>query len=737
MPRSYKFSFWEIPDPLNPGQRTLVVSRNRLRSYLEHIHGQIYSRRFELPFLQISVRSAFDTEDDTRGIFEAFIKNCFATWQKKLLNLLYQDYFYLVLFAVLAYVMWNVGFIARGVDFLFTLGGDYLNPYAHTVLVLSPIIYAAYQKLLSGNTVFKKRKRIASLRKMEVLLEEPLWEKVRKKALRIVSFVDNVLLKRELKQLCLLLKARNCQGIAEWLLDFENTMKNIDYSWSEEELLEELRSELAFLIRNNFMFYETRWESSLPLFEFYASEDYEVWQAKLTALMDRLKEDPSASLCQEIANLFLEMKRKIHLKLVGRIPEEIFSALVDYYHRLYLFFFRLSRQEKTLKRFFVGPRREFLKDPDQEPLRGKSIAFRSCAIVALTLFVFCLHLVGEKDFLVVERFSPGFKSVLGKRVMVVDDGIKIGNFKLLLSPPRPFAFTYRRTSRLQKVDAFHILKEVEPVLNQGFWNRLKYWWERAMAFFKQGYGTDFVVLKFNCSLQISKPEFWKEYDFDGKGMERLARDLEVSLSSVYERVMSDLRMNLFSQDNAQDIEEYLQIILKRPSFREWIRRLLYPSPLDTYRVGSIYDMYLTGLEWLRRHPRMEKEKEWRDFVEHEMEVVRENLQKEHAHLIASPQKVRDLITKPSLEKFMEYPGLYQTLFYLAINEIVNNRVVEGLKAERSNLRQKLEEEALNYLQNEGVFLHRIGVQVDSVEVSLERVSYLRYMRLLQRRQNLI
>jgi len=733
----YRFLFLEIPNPLSPDQRMLIGSRDKFRSYLEHLAYQASGRRFDVPLLRIDVQSAFSTEGDTKEIFGTFIKNCFNTWRKRLLNLLYQDYFYLVLFAVFAYVMWNVGFIAKGVDFLFTLGGDYLNPYAHTVLVLSPIIYAVYQKLLSGNTVFKKRRGIVWLQKMEVLFEEPLWERVRRKASNMVAFTDNSLLKKRLKELCLLLKAKDCQAVAKWLSDFENTARNTTLSWPEKELLEDFSSELIFLTRNNFMSYETRWESSSPLLEFYVSEDYRKWQAQLAALAKRLEEAPSAFLYQQMADLFWEMKGKIHLQLVEHLPEEIFAALVDYYHRLYLFFARLSRYKGELKRFSAGRWREFLSNPDQEPLLGKNVALKSFAVIAFVLCIFCLHLVGEKDFLVVERLSPGFKSTLGREVTIVDDGIKVGNLKLLLSPPRPFAFTYRRTSEVQKVGALLILKEVEPVLGEGFWDKLKYWWERTMAFFKQGYGTDFVVLKFNCSVQISKPELWKGYDFDGKGMDRLARDLEVSLSSVYERVMSDLRMNLLSQSSTEEIEKYLQVIFERPSFKEWIRRLLYPSPLDTYRVGSIYDMYLTGLEWLRRHPRMEQETEWRDFVEHEMEVVRENLQREHTQLIASPQKVRGLITSPSLEKFIEYPGLYQTLFYLAVNEIVNNRVVEELNLERSELRQKLEEEALNYLQDKDVFLHQIGVQVNSVKVSLERVSYLRYMRLLQRRQNLI
>lgn len=263
---------------------------------------------------------------------------------------------------------------------------------------------------------------------------------------------------------------------------------------------------------------------------------------------------------------------------------------------------------------------------------------------------------------------------------------------------------------------------------------LRYLWDKGMAFFKEGYGNDFVILRFSFTFEIADPEKWKKYDFDGRGKERLSRDLESYLLSYTDRVREKYRQAFFEEEYEQ-ARTKLEEVSRSRTFREWIRRFLYPSPLDTYRVGSVYDMYLLGLEWLKRHPHMENNPEWKTFVDHEMALVRDKMRQEHDELIANPLRVRDMVRNPSVFEFSEYPGLYQTLLVMAMNEVITNEFLEDLK--KGDYRKTLEEETLQYVKEQGTLFSNIGVTLLETHTSLERVSYLYYLRYLQKRQNLL
>jgi lipid II:glycine glycyltransferase (peptidoglycan interpeptide bridge formation enzyme) len=72
---------------------------------------------------------------------------------------------------------------------------------------------------------------------------------------------------------------------------------------------------------------------------------------------------------------------------------------------------------------------------------------------------------------------------------------------------------------------------------------------------------------------------------------------------------------------------------------------------------------------------------------------------------------------------------------MALNEIITNRFSEDLKDTKK--REEFQEESLEYLKKEGALFSNIGVVLLSSRASLERVSYLYYLRLLQKRQNLL
>ena len=703
----------EIPHPFDPEKKVIVGSESLLKVHYQKLFALLES--LKTPLLSYRVQS-YAPDEKTKERVLSYERNLFEKWQKEYQSSLGKDILTLVFFILLSYAIWNIGFIFKAVDALFMLAGDYLNPYARVVLILAPLIYALYHKLLVGDTIFAKRQNFAFL--------------------KLISWLERSLktdFERDLERF-----VRKSQGPQrEFLLSLLQALRNNDYdtlrsvplevqklSLSPGEALRftSLCEELSYLLQSDFSPRVYHLEESQKLREFFSSSTYAAFSERMRQLFLDL---PRSSSALRIALSDLEQMTVRNLR--GEIEEAYLEAILEYYRGLQSALLFPSRKVPPLTLDFPQKNHSLLS-----PLRA---LFVSLFMIGINLFLFSLHLVNEEDFLIVRSFVPGWQGIVGEQLTIVEKGLPvIEGKKLLFTVPRPFAFAHRATRQPQTVDALLILREVEPSPQGGILGTLRYLWDKGMAFFKEGYGNDFVVLRFSFTFQVEDPERWKQYDFDGRGMERLSRDIESYLLSYTDRVRERYRQAFF-EEGYEQARAKLEEVSKSRTFREWIRRFLYPSPLDTYRVGSVYDMYLLGLEWLRRHPHMENDPKWKEFVDHEIELIREKMQREHDDLIANPLRVRDMVRNPSVFAFSEYPGLYQTLLVMALNEIITNRFSEDLKDTKK--REEFQEESLEYLKKEGALFSNIGVVLLSSRASLERVSYLYYLRLLQKRQNLL
>lgn len=692
----------EIPSLLEEGKKVVVGSKEFLRRCYQKAFLLYESR--ELPFFLYRIAS-FEPDGETLPRTKKSEEELVLSWRREYESALGRDILALFVFVLLSYVIWNVGFVFQAVDTLFMLAGDYLNPYARVVLILAPLIYGVYHKLLIGDTVFAKRRAFAFLKLQSYLEKSFKAELIRdlRKFLHTLSDFKKDILRALLEAIdredreaipCLVAQLRECPC-----------------SFQEKKRIESLCNELMLLLAGNFSPRIYQVEGNETLAAFFSSSLYRDLSAEIRRLVQELPQS-LPSLVEAIILLEQALLRETR----GKIPDEVLEPILEYYRDLRTTF-PLEKSHK--KRFFPS-------------LSGAVLA--GFILFGLSLFLFSLHLVDAEDFLIVRSPRLGWQGFLGERLEIVDRGIPVGSKKLLLATPRPFSFAHRATRHTQSVDAFLLLREVAPTPSGGVLGTLRYLWDKGMAFFKEGYGSDFIVLRLSFDFEIVDPEKWKHYDFDGRGKERLSRDLETYLLGYLDRVREKYRKAFFEEEYER-AKAKLEEVSRSRTFREWVRRFLYPSPLDTYRVGSVYDMYLVGLEWLKRHPHMENNPEWQAFVDHEIALVREKMQKEHDELIANPFQVRDIVRNPNVSVLSEYPGLYQTLLFMALNEVVTGMLLEDL--EKKELQRTFGEETLQYLTENSNLFPNIGVVLHGARVSLERVSYLYYLRYLQKRQNLL
>lgn len=722
----------EIPHPFDRNRKSLITSEEEAKKTFSQISALVRPGR-RVSILHEIQSFAPDATTVERGIKHT--ERLFNRWSKEYQHILGRDITQIIILALLSYAIWNIGLIPRIVDSLFVLMGDYLNNYARVVLIIAPLLYMVYSKLLIGDTIFVHRRRFAFL-KIKNLLKLPVIEQLQHDVRRLIHRITSKETQALLQEIATALEKREYIQIPSLLQKLRQGIDHLNLSWKDREVLVSFHQELEHWSNSHFQQETCTAIFNLPLHEFFSSPFYAEWSSRMAKLLEEFSTQPNPGKTQEIAEMFYQLEKQLRIELTPRCEPKHLETLVNYYHELYLLFAQPFPRKKTpildtviRDEFFYPPESKF----SLTPLRTFLL---SSLMIGITFLTFSLHLVDTEDFLIVRRFIPGWQGLWGEKVEVVQEGlVALGGKKLLVATPRPFGFTHRSTLHSQNVHVSFILKEVEPSFQGGILGTLRYLWDKGMAFFKEGYGNDFIVLQGDVAFRIENPEKWKQYDFDSLGKERLARDLENYLNSYFEKLQGTYRERFFAEEQDK-AREHLAKVSRSAIFKTWVRRFLYPSPLDTYRVGSVYDMYLVGLDWLRRHPRMEGNTEWKEFVEHEIEIIREKMEQEHDELIANPLKVRKMFRNPNLFEFADYPGLYQTLIFMAITELVNNHLIEDLKDQEKI--KEISHEALTYLQKEKArFCTATGIAIQSIDLRIGRVSYLYYMRMLQRRQNLL
>ncbi|MGC8778162.1 MAG: hypothetical protein ACP5Q4_05740, partial [Candidatus Caldatribacteriaceae bacterium] len=543
----------EIPHPFHTDLKTIITAKEEAKTVFRRVFALLRQGKSTAVLHEVQ---SFSPDSQTPERCRQHTEKLFTTWRKEYQHLLGRDILQIVFLTLLSYAIWNIAFIPRVVDSLFVLMGDYLNNYARVVLIAAPLIYMVYRKFLIGDTVTSHLKSFAFL-KIKPHLRLPIIDDLRKDLQTLSHRIKNEATQGLLQDFIAALQRRDHFDIAPLLLRLHQIIQTVGLSFKEREILQSLYRDMEYWQNCHFQREFAVAQCASPVKEFFSSPFYEEWSSNLRIVLKEFRTQPTQEKARGITEMFSQLERKLRAELTNRWEPKYLEILVNYYRELGLLF-SLPLKKITVHMFRSATAQEFFFPSEHRfSLTPLKTFLLSLALVTVALAAFSLHLVNQEDFLIVRQFVPGWQGIWGEKVEIIQEGpFKLGGKKLLLSIPRPFAFAHRSTLNPQSAQVNLILKEVEPSLQGGITGMLKYLWDKGMAFFKEGYGNDFIIVAGDIVFQIEDPQKWKQYDFDGLGKDRLERDLENYLASYFEKLQGNYREELFTEE-PDKVKEYL------------------------------------------------------------------------------------------------------------------------------------------------------------------------------------
>jgi len=671
-------------------------------------------------------------------------------------------------------ILWSLPWLYSTIDAAFRAIGDFLSPYAVVIMILAPSIAALYFALTGKNSLWRICRGVKPLELCSQLGKDhtsrfiqdikKLDRNIRKKIGRTHP------VNQEIENLVKNLQNREWDKIKDNLqILLDRVAEDPYFPWGEKENIKAMVEDVLYHLKNRFRFAPLRIlspdeEELLPaeklklteLSQFFSSSQFIHLQEEIISRFDSLKRASSTEerirLSGEISLLFQRtvfLSSRYHLG-DSFLPYERGIILKDLYYHLFVTFGKMSYFLRRKKPGNLGSARLvkktirkielFLNHEKKEDKFGllKLLSnpaggiVLSLGILIGVMLLTGFHLLNPEEFSIIHWHRFAYQGFLGEEVVVRDFShpaiFTWKGGKLFWYPPKPFAFVHNvNLNKTYHVDVFMILKEIEP---SGIVDRF-------FHLFREEWGRGYSGINLRFVYRIVKPELWARYDYDGRGGERLSRDLESYILQYTEKTREEYRRKLYTEE-PEKLESHFKRCLAQGKISEWIRRFLYPSIFDTYRTGSIYERYLTGLRWLQEHPRMRDKPEWREFVEHEIKNIEKLVRQENKTLISRPLEVKKIIKSPTLSGLHRYENLYRTLTYLVVEDLINERILQEVKTSAiTDPPDPVTGGIVEWLQQNCELQKLIGIKITGIERSVREVSALGWQNELRKRENLI
>lgn len=775
----YNIEYLKIPHPLESGKYIIKSHDYQFERLMQEIYPLYTNPLHNFPRIQRKVYDPFNSDqNELKEKVKNYDRNLWRKIRGEIGIKIVKGWARLGVCFAISYIIWTLlwsfPWLYASIDAAFRAIGDFLSPYAIGVMILAPSIAGFYFTLTGKNSLFKLYKKLKPLEFYPKLGEDHtirfiedlkiLNKNIRKKAGRSHPVV------KEIETLTKYIQEKNwdkIKGALDNILNYIN--EDPHFPWSEKENVIAMTEDLLYHLSGKFTFAPLKVISSnhnnkiispkekeklAGLSHLFASREFVLLREKILSKFDSLTRASSTKermrICQEISFLFNKMVFLCSSYHLGDsyLPYEKGRILKDFYYHLFVTFGKMSfflRKKKPgnfksslLIRKMIHQLKRSL---NQEVKNNKLLQFfsthtggviLSIGILAGVMLLTGLHFLTYNDFSVVHRYRFSYQGFLGEEVLTKDFSapalINWGKVKIFWYPPKPFTFVHNVSlKKIYYVNIFMVLKETEP---SGLIDRF-------FHFFREEWGRGYSGVELRFSYKVVQPELWSEYDYDGRGSERLARDLESYILQYTEKKRQEFRRKLY-QEEMDKIESHFRKCLTQGKISEWIRRFLYPSLFDVYRTGSMYERYVSGLRWLQEHPRMATQPEWKEFVEHEIKNIEKLMQQENETLISRPLKVKKLIKRPSVSELQRHPNLYQTLSYLVVDDLINGKILEDVeKSAITGSPDPVTEGLIDWLKKNCRLQELVGIKLIDVERHVRKVSALGWQNELRKRENLI
>lgn len=776
---TYTIEYLVVPHPFEKNRYIIKGDDYQFQKILHQIYPLYKNTKYNLPRIERKLISPFSSDQVTlKEKVKRYEINLIRKEKDKINLKIFKAWARLGIGFSLSYIIWalfwDFPFIYSTIDSWLRTIGDFLSTYAVAVIILAPSIASFYFTLTGKNSLLRLYRLKKPLELYPLIGKDHTFRfiqdvKYAKRNLREKLKKDHPI-NKEIDNLIENLQNREWDKIQDTLQRILNQIsRDSEFPWGEKKNLIAMVEDIGYNLKNNFKFAPLKTISPVRgdlspeekqklenLSRLFASSGFIQTQDEIIQKYTSLKKVSSVKeriqISEEVSFLFQQMvflSSKYHLGELA-FPYERGVVLKNFYHHLFVKFGKLSnylRRKKAGKLLSLHLIKKLDKELDlllnlDRERRSYGMLklvenFAGGILISLAILIVVALLTGfqilrSDEFSIIHRYRLGYQGFLGEEVLVKNFShpalFTWRDFKLYWYPPKPFTFIHNvNLHKTYYTDVFMILKETEP---SGIFDRF-------FHLFREEWGKGYSGVNLRFTYKITKPELWANYDYDRRGNERLSRDLEPYISRYTEKTRASYREKLY-RENPDQLKAYFKKCLKQGKVSEWIRRFLYSSLLDVYRTGSMYDKYLTGLRWLQEHPRMKDKPEWREFVEHEIKNIEKLSREQNEELICQPLKVKRIINNPTVSSLQKYDNLYRTLIYLAVEDFINEKIVEEVSSSAtSGKADPVTGGIVNWLHTNSRIEELIGIRITGVQRSVKKVSIMEWQNELRKRQTLI
>lgn len=351
--------------------------------------------------------------------------------------------------------------------------------------------------------------------------------------------------------------------------------------------------------------------------------------------------------------------------------------------------------------------------------------------------------------------EPGYKGLIGERVSIVnyeDVDLKIPYYdgKVVFNLPKPLVSSHViDRAKSYETDVFYILSEYKP---QKIYPRL-------INMFAGDFGQGIQGL--NLKVKFKVKDGWAEFDYDGRGKDRLSLLMSKMVEENLAKNMQDFQQNIYKSENKEDakkLEKHFEKRFKDGTVSKWIVMMLYPSAYNQMRYGSTYERYAGGLEVMKgeyldkavEQYIEEKAKEdpnfqwspeltkWKGFVDAQMKKIEKEVETTYGDLRADPLKIKRLVKNPEkhFQDLTNLETLFQNIRHFIISDYITSETMNQLEASvKEGKELAVTKDLLQRLQ-EDEFLKKL-IEIEGFEVSVKSYTGTDQMNYMKKFENLI
>lgn len=439
------------------------------------------------------------------------------------------------------------------------------------------------------------------------------------------------------------------------------------------------------------------------------------------------------------------------------IPHERGENLSDFYDGLYYLFGKakldISKEEKAIKavlfrRFRIRSERQQKRRIEELMLRVEGLLCqgistkkayyrishffsffgvnlkRSLAFSTLALFGFaCLlnfKVLGPNEVLTSTYLRWGVKETATQKAPLFSRGVRAYKFgeglpifperELFWQLPPPLVYTH-------KID---FTQPQEFTAHMVFSAPIDSLYKRGLQLLAGAYGGYYQVVEIGFNFIANDRESWIEYDYDGKGTKRLARDV-ASIVDEWRGELFDLNesplVNLEDEEEMKEIfsGSYFKKLWEEGRMEEIIKSQIFRSPLMTYQYGTYLEMIGPGIDLIlsslereklelenRDLSSLEKEKELAEIEDSKSRVKKikedtlEMAREEYDVLRKQPEKFKKYLSDPeSISELRGFETVWSAIQRIILQHYITDKLIRTVKGE---LGQEKKEELLQMLR---------------------------------------